>query len=123
MIVGLQKYWTLVSSLEAPRNIFYFDSYGNPPPIEILPNLASTASIIKFSDVTYQSLTSAICGQAVIVVCLLLARQFTPMEVLDHFPSGSEGAGGYINDVFAHQLIEIFANLPNKPLINWDFFS
>ena len=116
-------HWTLVSTLEAPRSIFYFDSFGDPPPVEILPNLASSASIIKYSDVIFQSLSSAICGQTVVLCSLLLARQFTPREVLEHFPKGTEGAGEYINDVYAHQLIEIFARLPNKPLINWDLFN
>ena len=115
------SHWVLVSSLEAPRNVFYFNSYADPPPNEILPNLASTASTILINDVILQSPTSAVCGQIVTIVCLLLARQFTPMEVLDHFPTGSEGAGHYINDVFAHSLIAKFSRLSDKPLINWDF--
>ena len=116
-------HWCLISSLEAPRSVFYFNSFGTPPPAEILPNLASTASIIKYSDVIIQSPSSAICGQTVVLCCLLLARQFTPAEVLEHFPAGTEGAGEYINDVYAHQLVEVFARLPNKPLINWDLFN
>ena len=118
-------HWTMVSSLEAPRSVFYLNSYGDPPPTDILPNLASTASIIEFSDRILQAPTSAVCGQIVVICCLLLARQFTPLQVLDHFPvGGTEGAEGeYINDVFSHQLVETFAKIPNKPLINWDFFS
>ena len=116
------SHWVCVSSLEAPRSVFFFNSYADPPPSEILPNLTSTASTIVFNDRILQSLTSATCGQMVIIVCLLLARQFTPLEVLDHFPTGSKGAGHYINDIFAHDLISIFADLPDKPLINWDFF-
>ena len=116
-------HWTLVSSLEAPRNVFYFNSYGDPPPDEILPNLASTASTILYNDVIFQSPTSAICGQMVTVCCLLLARQLTPMQVLDRFPLGSENAGQYINDVYVYKIIENFANLSDKPLINWDFFA
>ena len=111
------SHWVQVGTLDAV--ISYFDSFGRPPPHEILKILADNGEIVLYSDLPIQSPLSQACGYHVLAVSLLQARGYTLLEILTDCYHAQEET--YLrNDAYAAVLTSSLTSLPERPLINFD---
>ena len=109
------SHWVQIGTLDAV--ISYFDSFGQPPPPQILKILAVDEQAVLFSDVPVQSPLSQACGYHVLVVSLLQARGYSLMEILTDCYRAQEN--NYIrNDAYAAVVISSLTSLPERPLID-----
>ena len=112
------SHWCQVSSLEAPFAVTYFDSFGRPPPNQLVLSLLSGAEIIRFSDILLQSPVSQACGYHVLTVSLLQARGYSLVEILTKFYH-AEDRDYLRNDAYARSIISSLTSLEDRPLIDW----
>ena len=116
------SHWCQVSSLDAPFSITYFDSFGRPPPHELVPSLHSQAQTVWYSDILIQSPLSQACGYHVLLVSLLQARGYSLVEILTQFYHAQDR--DYLrNDAYARAVISTLTSLEERPLINWSDLS
>ena len=114
------SHWVQVGSLDAVTT--YFDSFGRPPPPNILKTLAANEETVLFSDIPVQSPLSQACGYHVLLVSLLQARGYSLMEILTDCYRAQEK--NYLrNDAYAAVLISSLTTLPEPSLINLKEFT
>ena len=113
------SHWCQASTLFSPWCTTYFDSFGRPPPKEILPALSSPGGFVSYSDIAIQSPLSQACGYHVLLVCMLQARGYSLREILFQFYRSDEDE--YLrNDAYARSLISSLTSLRERPLIDWN---
>ena len=114
------SHWVQVGTLDAV--ISYFDSFGRPPPHEILKILADNGEIVLYSDLPIQSPLSQACGYHILAVSLLQAQGYTLLEILTDCYHAQEET--YLrNDAYAAVLISSLTTLPERSLINLKEFT
>ena len=118
------SHWCQASSMDSPLSVTYFDSFGRPPPNQILSSLLSQGATILYSDIVIQSPMSQACGYHVLLVSLLQARGYSLPEILTKFYQ-SEDLDYLRNDAYARSLISTLTALEERPLLDWRqlFFS
>ena len=77
---GSGTHWTCLYISNNLR--YYFDSFGLPPPLEIL-NYCSNYDNIKYSDHKIQNIDEVICGQYSIYVLYKLFNGFDYIDILE----------------------------------------
>jgi hypothetical protein len=86
-----------------PDHDYYFDSFGCPPPEEVLAFLKSNEKPLIINDVRIQSLTSANCGYFACEVMIQLDKGYKfSTIILDHFTKKIGHSEQYIDKLFAH---------------------
>ena len=116
-------HWIVIDTLESPMNVTYFDSFGKPPPGEIIQKLESVGRIIYYSDIAMQFEASQACGYYVLAIILLRSRGYTLHEILYHC-FRVEDREYLRNDAYAALITSSLTALKERPLINWsNFFS
>ena len=108
------SHWCLLSTLHSPTFTEYFDSFGVAPPDEIIPIMLKAGETIFFSDLQLQSIISAVCGQFVIVVAMMLSRGWKLLEIISHF--SFLPAVPLINDAYVKNVISAFMDESDRPL-------
>ena len=115
-------HWTLIwNHGTAIKSTFFFDSFGNPPPMSICDRLLSVSQIIEYSDIQFQNILSVTCGQYVCLQALLLARGYTPFQVLSHFQQ-LKTRGLFILDAYVKIIISSLHELTDAPILHPDIF-
>jgi hypothetical protein len=108
------SHWTVVERHRG--NVFYFDSYGMPP---IHDNLTAklidmTRSTITWNNTQLQELDTNVCGQYCILYCLLRARKFTPLDIVNTLHHNDKLSTHQRDHIIATAINQRFADiLPN----------
>ena len=115
------SHWVCLQTIGAPEIITYFDSFGSPPPLEIIPKLLRNGKTIVYSDIAVQSILSQYCGYHCLMVTLLMERKFTLKDILiDCYRAEDEQ---YLrNDCVAALVIHSLFTLKERALIDWAQF-
>ena len=101
--------------MDLDGSICYFDSFGQPPPSQIIKTVAGKT--INYCDIPIQSPLSQACGYHVLTVSLLQARGYSLLEILTRCYRAQEEY--YIrNDLFAAMLISTLTPLLERPLVD-----
>jgi len=76
-------HWTCFTTI--PKNVFYFDSYGAPPPIEVDKYIKRTTGKKKYfvNKIQLQAVSATYCGWFVVAVLYLM--QHLPGSVAKRF--------------------------------------
>ena len=107
------SHWVQLATLDG--SICYFDSFGQPPPSQIIKTVAGKT--INYCDIPIQSPLSQACGYHVLTVSLLQARGYSLLEILTRCYRAQEEY--YIrNDLFAAMLISTLTPLLERPLVD-----
>ena len=112
------SHWTQISTI---NGLTYFDSFGRPPPLEIVPKLMTAGSVVYWSDKVIQSPISQVCGYHVLMVSFLQARGYDLRDILTNFYH-SDDEDYLRNDAYAVQVISSLTTLEARPLIDWSNF-
>ena len=112
------SHWTQISTIDG---LTYFDSFGRPPPLEIVPKLLTAGQTVYWSDQVIQSLISQVCGYHVLMVSFLQARGYNLREILTNFYH-SDDEDYLRNDAYALRVISLLTTLKERPLIDWSNF-
>lgn len=69
---GIGTHWTCFSTI--PKNVFYFDSYGAPPPIEVDKYIKRTTGKKKYfvNRIQLQAISATYCGWFAVAVLYLM---------------------------------------------------
>ena len=114
-------HWTSIWTYGNPSTCFYYDSFGQPPPISICSNLLATCNLIEYSDIILQNILTITCGQSVCLQAMLLARGFTPYQIISHFQDIKRR--GYLRfDSYVSLIINSLHTLKDAPLLHPDLF-
>ena len=115
------SHWVCLQTIGAPDTITYFDSFGSPPPLEIIPKLLRNGKNIVYSDIAVQSILSQYCGYHCLMVTLLMERNFTLKDILVNCYKAEEEQ--YLrNDCLAALVIHSIFTLKERPIIDWSQF-
>ena len=112
------SHWVQIGTINGST---YFDSFGRPPPREIINNLLSVDKVVLWSDAVIQSPISQSCGYHVLLVSFLQARGYSVQEILSHFYQVEDG--DYLrNDAYATEVISSLTTLEERPVVDWSNF-
>jgi len=118
------SHWTALSTLFTSRvedtqhpSIFFFNSFGLPPPYSIKESLRSISEDrVYYSDVKVQHFLTRSCGFITLHFLALVSRGFSPMDILlrHFFPSDREP---FKNEILIQPVITELAGLKKRPIL------
>ena len=114
-------HWTSISTYGHPSTAFYFDSFGLPPPIAICNSLLSTNDVVEFADIQFQNDLAVTCGPYICVQALLLARGYSPYQIIHHFQN-IQRRGPLELVVYVNLLISLLHHLRDAPVLHPELF-
>ena len=112
------SHWVQIGTVNGST---FFDSFGRPPPQEIIANLLSVGGEILWSDAVVQSPISQSCGYHVLLVSFLQARGYSMHEILSQFYQ-VEDRDYLRNDTYATEVISSLTALEERPVVDWSNF-
>lgn len=99
------EHWVCVFVKDKNSKIDYFDSYGLPPPLatfRLFLSRASGALTYNYNHVTFQGLTSTVCGHYCLYFLGLKCRGWSMTRILNSFPSRKLGG----SDVSVYNIVK-----------------
>ena len=112
------SHWVQIGTINGST---FFNSFGRPPPQEIINNLLSVGGEILWSDAVVQSPISQSCGYHVLLVSFLQAHGYSMHEILSQFYQ-VEDQDYLRNDTYATEVISSLTALEERPVVDWSNF-
>ena len=109
---------------DSHRLIYYCDSFGQPPPPNILSKLLTYAQTVIFSDVIIQDFSTILCGPHTILIGKLRARGYSLLNILTCFYHAQDE--NYLRNDFVawHFLKSITSSgtpIRDQRIFNWEY--
>ena len=114
------SHWTLCSSLQSPKYIEYFDSFGVGPPISILPNLLTQGKCVYYSNAVLQNALTQTCGNFVVLTARMLAQGISLSDMLLKYYDLNNQIP-FKNDVISEEVSSQLTHLRKRPILAPEF--
>lgn len=96
---GPGTHWTMVSNIN-PLYVYYFDSFGEPPPEHVLRMMKSTGKQLLRNNRQVQDIKADSCGYWCIFMINMLLQGHSPADINNWFTTDSAHNERILNDFY-----------------------